>query len=125
MSSRVSIRRTDDAPLGSVADVKRHLSEAFPGMRFTWVDAEPRGVAAPGERVSLLRRFWLVLMGRRVSYAHWTGAYGGPGYAVELYFETDEPVRWVRATVSTPTADVRGRLDRLCAATGWSAVYSR
>ncbi|MFM9847465.1 MAG: hypothetical protein ACKVP3_09920 [Hyphomicrobiaceae bacterium] len=115
----------DERPLGSIADVKRHLGDAFPGMRFTWVDAEPRGVAAPGERVSLLRRFWLTLIGRRVSYAHWTGAYGGPGYAVELYFEAGELVCWVRATVSKPTADVRGRLDRLSVATGWNAVFSR
>jgi hypothetical protein len=125
MSSRVSIRRTDDAPLGSVADVKRDLGDAFPGMRFTRVDAEPRGVAAPGEHVPLFRRFWRTLVGCRVCSAYWTGAYGGPGYALELYFEAGEPVLWVRVTVSAATADVRGRLDQLCAATGWSAVFSR
>jgi hypothetical protein len=121
MSIRVSIRRTDDNPLGSVADVKRHLGDAFPGMQFRGVD----GDLAPGKRVSSLRRFWLTLIGCRACYAHWTGAYGGPGYALELYFESGEPVLWVRATVSKPTADLRARLDRLCAPTGWSAVYSR
>jgi hypothetical protein len=124
MSSRVTIRRTDGAPLGNVAGVKRHLTDAFPGMQFRAVDGDGDDLA-PGGPASLFRRIWLASIGRRICHAYWTGAYGGPGYALELYFEASEPVLWVRATVSTPTPGLREHLDRLCQATGWSAVFSR
>jgi hypothetical protein len=96
MSLRGIIRRSDKSPLGSVEDVKRHLSGTFPGVRFILEKEEPPGLAKARVHMSLFLRLWIAVLGVRVRYPHWNGLYEARGAAVEFYFEADEPVRWIR-----------------------------
>ena len=44
------------------------------------------------------------------------------GGIVEIHFEAQEPVRWVRATSYGMTGGLDANFDRLSAATGWITV---
>jgi hypothetical protein len=123
MSLRGTIRRSDKGPLGSVEDVKRHLSAAFPGVRFILEKEEPPGLSKTRAHMSLFLRLWIAVLGVRHRYPHWNGLYEARGAAIEFYFEADEPVRWIRATSYGMTAGFDDDFDRLSAATGWSVIY--
>ena len=93
MSLRGTIRRSDHSPLGSVEEVRQHLSDSFPGVKFTLQEEEPLGVAEAFKRISWFLRLWLIVLGDRDRYPHWYGAYEAASHVVEFYFEADEPVR--------------------------------
>jgi hypothetical protein len=126
MSLTGTIRRRDRRPLGTVEEVKRHLSEAFPGTRFTYVASKPPGAAAI--RWPLRARLLFAVFGTRTRYPHHSGLFertlGDPA-AVQFYFEASEPVRWIRATSYGMTSGLDESFARLSAATGWVTVYPR
>jgi hypothetical protein len=123
MSLTGTIRRSDKGPLGTVEDVKRHLSGAFPGIRFILEKGEPPDLVEFRRNLPLWLRLWPFK--QPVRYPHWNGAYQGDGHAVEFYVEADEPVRWIRAPSYGRTAGLDDNVDRLCAATGWIVRYPR
>jgi len=127
MSLRGTVRRPDKGPLGSVEEVKRHLSKAFPGVRFTYQANEPPGSAAARKKMSLFLRLWLSVFSVETRYPHYHGYFErlGQGGAVEFYLLTEEPVRWIRATSYGMTAGLGDHFDRLSAATGWVVKYPR
>jgi hypothetical protein len=127
MSLRGTVRRPDKGPLGRVEEVKRHLSNAFPGVRFTYQASEPPGSAAARKIMSLFLRLWLSVFGLETRYPHHHGYVEGlgRGAAVEFYLLAEEPVRWIRATSYGMTAGLGGHFDRLSAATGWVVKYPR
>jgi hypothetical protein len=125
MSLTGTIRRPDGSPLGSVEEVKRRLSDTFPGVQFILEKEEPSGSTGARQRMSLLLRLWLAEFGQRVRYPHWNGMYQAYGGAIEFYFEVDEPVRWIKATSYGMTAGLDEYFDRLSTATGWKIEYPR
>src|ERR1700730_3936897 len=105
MSLRGTIRRRDDGPLGTVEEVKRHLSDAFPGVWFAYQAVEPPGVADVRKNMPLFLRLWLSIFGERTRYPNHHGYFEREiGGAVEFYFEGQDPVRWIRATSYGTTA---------------------
>jgi hypothetical protein len=94
-----TIRRPDRRPLGTVEEVKRHLSEAFPGVRFSYHAQKPPGLAELGLRLPLMLRLWLLAFGVKTRFPRHYGVFErNIGGTVEFHFEAREPVRWVRAT---------------------------
>jgi hypothetical protein len=76
--------------------------------------------------MSLFLRLWLSVFGVETRYPHHHGYFErGQGGAVEFYFVTEEPVRWIRATSYGMTAGLDGNFDRLSVATGWVVKYPR
>jgi hypothetical protein len=124
MSLRGTIRRPDKGPLGTVDEVKHHLSEAFPGVQFSYVAEEPCGLAEVRKNMSLLLRLWRLVLSERTRYPHHYGLFEGTG-AVEFYFEPEEPVRWIRSTSYGRTTGLHDNFDRLHMTTGWVVVYPR
>jgi hypothetical protein len=124
MSLTGTIRRSDRGPLGTVEEVKRHLSDAFPGTRFTYVASKPPAVV----RWPLRARLLFAVFGVRTRYPHHSGLFerdlGDPTF-VQFYFEASEPVRWIRATSYGMTSGLDESFERLSAATGWVTVYPR
>jgi len=80
--------------------VKGHLSDAFPGVSFVYEAVEPPGVAEARTRMPLLLRLWLPILGEKTRYPNYHGYFErDTGGIVEFYFEDQDPVRWIRATV--------------------------
>ena len=125
MSLTGIIRRSDNGPLGSVEDVKRHLSDVFPDLQFTFEKEEPLGAAKARAQMSLFLRLWLAVFGRSVRYPRWNGLYEAHGTAVEFQFEARDPVRYIMATSYGMTAGLDQQFDRLSAITGWKVIYPR
>jgi hypothetical protein len=126
MSLRGTIRRPDNGPLGTVEEVKRHLSDAFPGTRFVYQAAEPPGVAEAHKNMPLFLRLWLSIFGERTNYPNHHGYFErDTGGTIEFYFEGREPVRWITATSYGMTAGLDDNFDRLSSATGWVIKYPR
>jgi hypothetical protein len=106
--------------------VKRHLSDAFPGARFSYHAQEPPGLAALGLRLPLMLRLWLLAFGVKTRYPRYYGLFERDiGGIVEFHFEAQEPVRWVWATSYGMTGGLDANFHRLFAATGWITVYPR
>ena len=125
MSLRGTIRRPDNGALGPEEEVMRHLSDAFPGVRFEYEAEEPPGVARAYERMSLWLRLWLAVFGTKVRYPRRYGYFeNGRGGGVEFHFVAEEPVRWIEAT-SYGMGGLDENFDRLSAATGWKIAYPR
>lgn len=104
MSLSGVVRRADKGPLGSVEDVHRELSRAFPGVRFTLVTHEPPVMARL--QLSIFLRLWLALFGQRVRYPRWAGLFeSGKGLAIEFCFEAKSPVRTIRVTLYGQTTE--------------------
>lgn len=126
MSLRGVIQRPDKAPLGSVSEVKLHLSEAFPGVSFIYQAEEPPGAAVARKSMSLFLRLWLLAFGVDGRYPNHHGYFKQEqGGAVEFYFEAVEPVRWISATLYGRATGLAGNFDHLSAATGWMVKYPR
>lgn len=125
MSLSGTIRRPDRGPLGPVEEIKRRLSDCFPGVTFSLQEKEPPGAAEARRQMPSFLRLWLALLGKRVRYPHWIGLYESSRAVVEFYFEPDEPVRWIRATSYGMTAGLDYNFERLSVATGWTVVYPR
>jgi hypothetical protein len=124
MSLTGTIRRRDRGPLGTVEEVKRRLSGAFPGVRFTYEAQEPPGLAAV--RLPLALRLWHSVFGVKARYPRHHGIFERDNSAVvEFSFEAREPVRWIRATSYGMTAGLDRNFDELSSATGWVTVYPR
>jgi hypothetical protein len=75
--------------------------------------------------MSLFLRLWLAVFARKTRYPHHYGGFERKGGAVEFYFESEEPVRWIRTTSYGMTTELNENFDRLSAATGWVVVYPR
>jgi hypothetical protein len=126
MSLRGTIRRPDNGPLGTIEEVKGHLSDAFPGVRFAYQAVEPSGVAEALKDMPLFLRLWLSILGERTRYPNHYGYFErDTGGAVEFYFEAQEPVRWMRATSYGMTAGLDSNFGRLSSATGWVVEFPR
>jgi hypothetical protein len=126
MSLRGTIRRPDNGPLGTEEDVRRRLSDAFPGVRFEYQAEVPPGLARAHQQMSLFLRLWLAIFGIKTRYPNHHGYFeSGNGGAVEFYFPAKHPVHWITATSYGMTAGLDGNFDRLFAATGWKIVYPR
>ena len=69
MSLEGTIRRSGGGPLGTAEEVKLRLSDAFPGVQFTFAARKPPGMAAAG--VPLALRLWLAVFGGRRRTAQW------------------------------------------------------
>jgi hypothetical protein len=124
MSLRGTIRKPDNAPLGTEEDVKRHLSDAFPGVRFVYEAEEPPGLASV--KLPLLLRLWLAVFGVKTQYPNHHGYFEREGGgAVEFYFPAKQPVHWITATSYGMTAGLDDNFARLSAATGWEIAYPR
>jgi hypothetical protein len=93
MGLRGIIMRSDRRPLGSVEEVKHHISDVFPGVSFTYEAEEPHGAAMARKNTSLFMRFWLSLFGVDGQYPNHCGYFERTtGGAVEFYFVAQEPV---------------------------------
>ena len=123
MSLSGTIRRPDKRPLGSVEDVKRRVSDAFPGIQFVLERGEPPRMGMARKRMSLFLRLWRAAFSIRRRYAYWACHYQAHGSAVGLYFEASEPVRWIRASLDGRNVESGADgFERLCTATGWTIV---
>jgi hypothetical protein len=126
MSLTGTIRRPNRDPLGTVEEVEHHLSDAFPGVQFSYHAQEPPGLAALGLRLPLMLRLWLLAFVVKTRYPCYYGLFKRDnGGTVEFHFEAQEPVRWVKATLYGMTGGLDANFDRLFAATGWITVYPR
>jgi hypothetical protein len=122
MSLSGVVRRPDKGPLGSVEDVRRELSRAFPGVRFTLVTHQSPVEA--GLQFSIFLRLWIALFSQRVRYPHWAGTFeSGKGFAVEFYFEANSPVRAIRLTLYGQTTEANTYFMHLSSATGWEVKH--
>lgn len=120
MSLSCSIRRPDRRPLGPIADIKRQLSEAFPGTEFRYQAEEPRSIAEFKKRVPWFLRLFAVSL----RYPHYEADFKrSERGSIRFYFEADEPVRSIRATLYGLTSGLDDNFDRLTAATGWKVKY--
>jgi hypothetical protein len=85
MSLEGTIRRPDNGPLGTEEDVKRHLSDAFPGVRFVYQAEEPPEVARVYQQMLLWLRLWLSISGTNTHYPNHHGYFESPsGGAIEF-----------------------------------------
>jgi hypothetical protein len=126
MSLRGTIRRPDKGPLGPEEEVMRHLSGAFPGVRFEYEVEEPPGMASAGKQMSFWLRLWLSVSGTETRYPRRHGYFeNGRGGGIEFYFVAENPVRWIEATSYGMTGGLDENFDRLSASTGWKIVYPR
>jgi hypothetical protein len=126
MSLRGTIRRSDGKPLGTVAEVQRRLSEAFPGTGFIYEASAPAGQTEAGKSMSLLLRLWLVLFGVDRRYPCYRGSFQrSEECAVQFYFSAHEPVAKISATSYGMTSGLDDDFDRLAEATGWIVKYPR
>ena len=127
MSLRGVIRKPDRTALGSVADVQLQLSRVFPGVRFVYLAEEPLGAIEARKHMSLTLRLWLILFGVDGRYpccnGSWKRAENLGGGAIEFYFETDEPVRYVSATGYGRTGGFDALYEELEKSTGWKINY--
>jgi hypothetical protein len=105
-----------------VEDVRRQLSEVFPGVRFTLVEREPDAEARV--RFSPLLRLWLALFGLRIRYPHYVCIYESEtGFAIEFYFEAKMPIRRIRATLYGQTSGADRLFRQLSSSTTWQVKY--
>jgi hypothetical protein len=126
MSLSGTIRRSDRGPLGTADDVRRHLSDAFPGVRFQYEAEAPPGMAQAHKQMSLLLRLWLSIFGIKTRYPSHHGHFESEnGAAVQFYFLAKQPVHWITATSYGMTTRLDDNFDKLFAATGWKIVYPR
>ena len=127
MSLRGVIRKPDRSALGSVADVQLQLGRVFPGVRFVYLAEEPLAAIEARKRMSLALRLWLILFGVDGRYpccnGSWERAENLGGGAIEFYFETDEPVRYVSATGYGRTGGFDALYEQLEKSTGWKINY--
>jgi hypothetical protein len=124
MSITGTIRRSDRGPLGGAEDVKRHLSDAFPGVEFTFAASEPPAAAEIRARLISTLRLPSRPFSACTRYPHHHGHWEpGTGAIVQFYFDAAAPVRSIEATSYGMTGDLDANFDRLCAATGWTVVY--
>jgi hypothetical protein len=125
MSLRGTIRRPDKAPLGTEAEVMRHLSDAFPGVSFEFEAEEPPGTARAREQMSFFLRLWLAIFGVDVPRPRHTGYFerAPRGGIVEFRFVAAPSVPWVIATSYGMTAGLDDNFAKLQAATGWVVEY--
>jgi hypothetical protein len=107
--------------LGSVEDVRRELSQAFPGARFVLVTDEPPAMARV--QLPIFLRLWLALFVLRVRYPHWIGLFeSGKGFVIEFYF-AKSPVRTIRVTLYGRPTGAGSYFQHLSSATGWQVKY--
>ena len=127
MSLRGVIRKSDRTALGSVADVQLQLSQVFAGVRFVYFAEEPPGAIEARKHMSLVLRLWLTLFGVNGRYpccnGYWERGENLGGGAIEFYFETNEPVRYVSATGYGRTGGFDALYDELEKNTGWKINY--
>src|ERR1700745_3116766 len=99
MSLRGVIRKPDRTALGSVSDVQLQLSRVFLGVRFVYMAEEPPGAIEARKTMSFALRLWLMLFGVNGRYpccnGYWERGENLGGGAIEFYFETNGPVRYV------------------------------
>jgi len=120
MALGATLRRPDRRPLGSDADVKARLSEAFPDLKYIFVD-HPPAVRLPGFG---LRRLSALLF--RTRHPHWYGHVQKPDYAVEFIFDSQRAVRSIAVTLyGRNPAHAEPHLAALAASTGWDLVYGQ
>jgi hypothetical protein len=118
MSLGAVIQRPDRKPLGNAEEVKIHLSDAFPGLNFVFVEEAPR-IAVP--RFSLMR---LMLWLGTPRYPHWYADMQADGFAVVLTFDAKPAVRAVNATLyGLGTAGAEPYFARLSEKTGWQVEF--
>jgi hypothetical protein len=114
------IRRPDRQPLGDAEQVKVNLSDAFPGLKFIFVEeSESRRIPVP--RFSLAR---LMLWLGSSRYPHWYGHIQADSFAVEFRLDAKPIVRVVNVTLygrGTPAAEPH--FTKLTANTGWQLQY--
>ena len=104
----------------------RHLSGAFPGVRFEYQAEEPSGMASARKQMSFWMRLWLSLFGTETRYPRRYGYFeNGNGGGIEFYFVAENPVRWIEATSYGMTAGLDDNFNQLSTATGWKIVYPR
>jgi len=127
MSLRGVIRKPDRNALGSVADVQLQLSRVFLGVRFVYLAEEPLGAIEARKRMSLTLRLWLILFGVDGRYpccnGSWERAENLGGGAIEFYFETNGPVRYISATGYGRTGGFDALYEELERSTGWKINY--
>lgn len=127
MSLRGVIRKPDRTALGSVADVQLQISRVFTGVRFAYIAEEPLGAIEARKHMSLTLRLWLMLFGVDGRYpccnGSWERAENLGGGAIEFYFETNEPVRYVSATGYGRTGGFDTLFEELEKSTGWKINY--
>lgn len=127
MSLRGVIRKPDRTALGSVTDVQLQLSRVFTGVKFVYLAEEPRGAVEAQKHMSLTLRLWLKLFGADGRYpccnGSWERAENLGGGAIEFYFETNGPVRYVSATGSGRTGGFDALYEELEKNTGWKINY--
>ena len=127
MSLRGVIRKPDRTELGSVADVQLQLSQAFPGVRFVYLAEEPPGAIEARRQMSFALWVWLKLFGADGGYpccnGYWERAEYLGGGAIEFYFETNEPVRYVSASGYGRTQGFDALYEELEKNTGWKINY--
>jgi hypothetical protein len=122
MSLSAVIQRPDKGPLGSIDEVLRELSRAFPGTEFTLIEREPSGVALV--RSSPLLRFWIALFGQRGRYPYYSALYQDrSGFAAEFRFEVEAPIHEIRVTLYGRTTGANSLFQRLADATGWQVKF--
>lgn len=121
------ISKSDRTALGSVADVQLQLSRVFPGVRFVYLAEEPSGAIEARKQMSLALRLWLMLFGAGGRYPCCNGYFERAenlgGGAIQFYFETNEPVRYVNATGYGRTQGFDALYDELEQNTGWKINY--
>jgi hypothetical protein len=94
--------------MGSVEDVRRELSRAFPGVRFTLVTHQSPVEA--GLQFSIFLRLWIALFSQRVRYPHWAGTFeSGKGLLSNFILR---PIRQSAQSVSRSMAR-RQKLTRI------------
>lgn len=127
MSMRGVIRKADRTALGSVAEVQLQLSRVFPGVRFVYLAEEPPAAVAAGRNMSFAFRLWLMLFGVDGRYpccnGYWERAENLGGGAIQFYFETSGPVRYVSATGYGNTGGFDALYEELEKLTGWKINY--
>ena len=104
----------------------RHLSDAFPGVRFAYQGEEPPGAASARKRMPLYLRLWLSVFGVGTRYPNHCGYFKrSNGGVVEFSFPAAQTVHWIEATSYGMTAGLANNFNRLSAATGWVIKYPR
>ena len=127
MSLRGVIRRPDRTALGSVADVQLQLSRVFPGVQFVFSAEEPSGAVEARKHMPVMLRLWLRLFEVDGRYPCCNGSWEREkslgGGAIEFYFETSEPVRYISATGYGRTGGFDALYQDLERNTGWRIKY--
>jgi hypothetical protein len=127
MSLRGVIRKPDRTALGTAADVQLQLSRVFSGVRFDYLAEEPPAAIEARKQMSLALRLTLLLFGVDGRYpccnGSWQRAENLGGGAIEFYFETNGPVRYVSATGYGRTGGFDALYEELEKSTGWKINY--